>query len=326
LKTAIRAKSKIEDNRTMKKISIIIPTYNEEGNIFEIYNRIINVFTTKLVSYKYEILFIDNDSQDNSKKIITSLALKDKNVKAIFNARNFGWVRSSYYGLINTSGDASVFLAADMQEPPELIPDFVFEWEQGVKIVVGIKNRSKENKVFYFLRTIYYKFIEKIAEIEHIEHFTGFGLYDKTFINILRNLHDPNPYLRGIVSELGYKSKKIYYEQDVRKSGKSKFNFIKLYDLAMLGITTHSKIGIRIISMLGFILATISLLIGIFYFIYKLVFWDSFSPGIAPVVIGVFFMGALQLFFIGVIGEYILNINTKILNRPLVIEEQRINF
>jgi glycosyltransferase involved in cell wall biosynthesis len=316
----------MEKVAAMKLLSILIPICNEEGNIVEIYNRLITIFTTKLASYRYEILFVDNDSRDNSRKIILELASKDKNVKAIFNTRNFGWVRSSYYGLINTTGDASVFLAADMQEPPELIPNFVYEWEQGTKIVIGIKNKSKESKVLYFFRTIYYKFIERIAEIVHIEHFTGFGLYDKTFIDILRSLNDPNPYFRGIVSELGYKYKKIYYEQEVRKAGKSKFNFLKIYDLAMLGITAHSKIGLRIIAMLGFILAIVSLLIGLFYFIYKLVFWDSFMPGIAPIVIGVFFMGSLQLFFMGVIGEYILNINTKVMNRPLVIEEQRINF
>jgi glycosyltransferase involved in cell wall biosynthesis len=312
--------------KIVRVISILIPTYNEENNIVEIYNRIINIFATKLVSYKYELLFIDNDSLDDSRKIIADLALNDKGVKAIFNARNFGWVRSSYYGLINTTGDASVFLAADMQEPPELIPDFVAEWEQGAKIVIGIKNKSKENKMVYFFRTIYYKVIGKIAEIDQIEHFTGFGLYDKSFIDVLRDLNDPNPYLRGIVTELGYKHKRIYYEQETRKAGKSKFNFLKLYDVAMLGITAHSKIGVRIVSILGFIFAAISLLIGLFYFVYKLIFWDSFMPGIAPVVIGVFFMGSLQLFFIGVIGEYVLNINTKVMNRPLVIEEQRINF
>jgi glycosyltransferase involved in cell wall biosynthesis len=310
----------------MKKISILIPTFNEEDNIYEIYNRIVDIFTTKLISYKYELLFIDNDSRDNSRKNILELASKDENVKAIFNAQNFGWVRSAYYGLINTTGDASVFLAADMQEPPELIPAFVNEWEQGTRIVIGIKNKSKENKVIYFVRTLYYKLIKKIAEIEHIEHFTGFGLYDKNFIDILKRLNDPNPYLRGIVSELGYKHKKIYYEQEIRKSGKSKFNFLNLYDLAMLGVTAYSKIGIRIISILGFILSFISLLVGLFYLIYKLIFWDSFIPGIAPIVIGIFFMGFLQLFFIGVLGEYILNINTRVMNRPLVIEERRINF
>jgi glycosyltransferase involved in cell wall biosynthesis len=271
-------------------------------------------------------LFIDNDSRDNSRNIIAGIAAKDKNVKAIFNTRNFGWVRSSYYGLLNTTGDASVFLAADMQEPPDLIPGFVSEWEKGTKIIVGIKNKSKESKIIYFFRTIYYKIIKMIAEIDQIEHFTGFGLYDKTFIDILRGLGDPNPYLRGIVSELGYKHKKIYYEQEKRKAGKSKFDFFRLYDVAMLGVTAHSKIGVRIVSILGFVLAGISLLVGLFYFIYKLIFWDSFMPGIAPIVIGIFFMGSLQIFFLGVLGEYILNINTKTMNRPLVVEEERINF
>jgi uncharacterized membrane protein len=213
-----------------------------------------------------------------------------------------------------------------MQEPPELILKFVSEWELGAKIVVGIKNRSQENRVLYYIRTIYYKIIKRIADIDHIEHFTGFGLYDKKFIDILRDLNDPNPYLRGIVSELGYKYKKIYFEQAKRISGKSKFDFLKIYDIAMLGITAYSKIGLRLASIFGFLMAGISFFVGLFYLIYKLIFWNTFMTGIAPIVIGIFFMGSIQLFFIGIMGEYVLNINTKIMHRPLVIEEMRINF
>jgi glycosyltransferase involved in cell wall biosynthesis len=279
----------------MKRISILIPTYNEGKNIVDLYNRIVDIFNTKMTNYEYEILFIDNDSQDNSRKIIAELAGKDKKVKAIFNVRNFGWIRSTYHGLINTTGDATVFLAADMQEPPALIVDFVYEWEQGAKIVVGVKNKSQENRFLYLIRTIYYNLIRKIAEIEHIEHFTGFGLYDKQFIDILRNLRDPYPYFRGIVAELGYKYKKVYYEQKKRKQGQSKFNFFRLYDVAMLGVTSYSKIGLRVASIFGFISASISLLVGLFYLIYKLAFWDSFMPGVAPIVIGIFFMGSIQL-------------------------------
>jgi glycosyltransferase involved in cell wall biosynthesis len=303
-----------------------VPIYNEENNIIEIYNHLKTVFNEQLTDYVYEILFIDNDSQDNSKRIIIDLAEKYKNVKAIFNAKNFGWIRSSFYGLINTDGDATVFMAGDMQEPPELIPNFVKAWEEGNNIVVGVKNKSQENKILYFVRTIYYRIIQHIADIDHIEHFTGFGLYDKKFIDILKNLNDPYPYLRGIVSELGFRHKKIFYEQSKRKFGKSKFNFLRLYDVAMLGITSYSKIGMRIATMLGFGIAIISLLVALFYLVYKIVYWDSFISGIAPMVIGVFFMGSLQLFFIGLLGEYILNINTRVMNRPLVIEESRINF
>jgi glycosyltransferase involved in cell wall biosynthesis len=305
----------------------MIPVYNEEKNIKEIYDRIIELFNSTLAKYSYEILFIDNYSTDLSRNIIMALASKDPGVKAIFNVRNFGWVRSSFYGLINTIGDAVIFLAADLQEPVELIPQFIVEWENGNKIVIGVKHKSRENRIKYILRTIYYKLITHIADIEQIEHFMGFGLYDKKFIEILRTLNDPMPYFRGIVSELGYKQKIIYYEQQKRYTGKSKlFSFYKNYDLAMLGITAYSKVVMRIATIAGFISSIFSLLVAIFYLVYKLLRWESFALGMAPVIIGVFFLGSLQLFFIGLLGEYILNINTKVTNRPLVIEESRINF
>jgi glycosyltransferase involved in cell wall biosynthesis len=313
----------------MKKICIVIPCFNEEGNINKIYDRVLQVFNKKLFNYKYDFLFIDNDSTDNTKQLLIELANKDENVKVIFNAKNFGWIRSSVYGLINATvdvGGAVIFLAADMQEPPEMIDQFVKEWEAGYKIVIGIKNKSKENPVKYFFRTIYYKLIKYLAEIEHIDHFTGFGLYDYDFIEILRKLNDPEPYLRGIVAELGYKHKKIYFEQEKRKAGNSKFNFVRLYDLAMLGFTSYSKIGMRLATMLGICFSIMAFLIALYTFIYKLVNWDSYAIGIAAIVIGVFFLGSLQLFFIGLLGEYIININIRVMNRPLVVEESRINF
>ncbi|GHT20186.1 glycosyl hydrolase [Bacteroidia bacterium] len=310
----------------MKKISILIPTYNEEGNIPVAYNRITQVFKQQLPGYDYEILFIDNDSSDSSRQLIIQLAEDDKKVKAIFNAQNFGWMRSSVYGLINATGDAVVFLAADMQEPPELIPQFVSEWEQGYKIVIAIKNKSKESRLKYFLRSVYYKVIKHIADIDHIDHFTGFGLYDRKFIDVLKNLNDSMPYLRGIVSELGFKHKKVYFEQNERKIGKTKFNFFSLYDLALLGITSYSKVGMRCATIIGFVASVLSLIIALYSLISKLLYWDSFALGMAATTIGVFLLGSLQLFFIGLLGEYILNINTRVMNRPLVIEEQRINF
>jgi glycosyltransferase involved in cell wall biosynthesis len=252
----------------MKKISLLIPVYNEENNIIEIYNRITALFNTELINYDHEILFIDNDSVDRSRFLIAELASKDKSVKAIFNARNFGWVRSSFYGLINTTGDAAIFLAADMQEPVEIIPRFISEWEKGTKIVIGVKYKSKENKVKYILRTMYYKIIKHIADVEQIEHFMGFGLYDNQFIAILKGLNDPMPYFRGIVSELGYRHKIIYYEQQKRYTGKSKiFSFLNNYDLAMLGITSYSKVVMRMATIGGFIFSIFSLLVSLFYFI-----------------------------------------------------------
>lgn len=310
----------------MKTISILIPTYNEQGNVNEIYKRITHLFNNTLNNYAYEIVFIDNYSKDRTREYLINLARADEKVKLIFNAKNFGFVRSTFYGILQTTGDCTVLLFADMQDPPELIVDFVSQWEQGSKIVVGIKTKSKENKLMYFFRSCYYKLIGNIAEVEHIEHFTGFGLYDKEFINILKNLNDPMPYLRGIVAELGYERKEVYYEQKKRENGKTSFNFFKLYDVAMLGITSYSKVVMRLATILGFIASIISLLIALITIILKLLYWDKYPIGTAAILTGTFFIGSIQLFFIGFLGEYILNINTRIMNRPLVIEEKRVNF
>ena len=309
-----------------KKISMVIPTYNEKDNIFDDYNRLKGIMDRDLKDYDYEMLFIDNFSNDGTREELRILAEKDKNVKIILNGNNFGWMRSSFYGMTQTTGDCTVLLAADMQEPPEVMVDFVREWEKGYKVVIGIKSKSKENKLMYFLRNCYYNFLEKITENHHIKQFMGFGLYDKDFIEILRKLDDPVPYFRGIVAELGYKMKKIEYVQERRKKGKTHFNFFRIYDLAMLGITSYSKVLMRIATLLGFGISGISIVIAIVTFILKVFRIINYPVGIAAISIGVFALGGINLFFIGLVGEYILNMNTRIMKRPLVVEEERINF
>lgn len=309
----------------MKKISIVIPTFNEEENIHYAYERVTNVLK-KQENYEYEIIFIDNFSTDGTRKLLRGLCKQDQNVKAILNAKNFGFTRSTYYGLIQSTGDCAILIFCDMQDPPELITEFLRKWEEGYKIVVGIKKRSQESKIMYAIRNAYYKLIKKIGEIDHIEQFTGFGLYDKKFIQVLRNLKDPMPYLRGIVAELGYERCEISYEQEKRKYGKSGFNFFKLYDVAMLGITSYSKVVMRCATIIGFSIAALCFMVGIITVILKLCNWQYFNVGTAAIITGIFFMGSIQLFFIGLVGEYILNINTRVMDRPLVIEEVRINF
>lgn len=310
----------------MKKISILIPTYNEEANVKPLSEAIIKEFEQKLPIYEYEIVFIDNDSKDNTRIILRDLCAKNSAIKAIFNTKNFGQFNSPYYGLLQTTGDCTILMCADFQDPVDMIPRFVHEWEQGYKIVVGQKTSSKENKLMYFLRSCYYKMLKKFSDVEQIEHFTGFGLYDKDFINILRELDDPTPFLRGIVAELGYKRKNIPYEQQKRRAGKTSNNFLRLYDAAMLSFTSYTKIGLRLSVFIGFGVALISFIVALVYFVLKIIYWDNFVAGTAPILIGMFFLGAIQLIFMGLIGEYVLSINQRVMKRPLVIEEERINF
>ena len=310
----------------MKKISILIATYNEEGNVRPLANELVSIFENQLSEYDYEIIFIDNHSTDGTRAELRKLCEENKRIKAIFNARNFGQLRSPFYGLKQTTGDCTIKLVADFQDPPEMIVDFVREWEKGTKIVIGVKKTSKENPLMYFIRTCYYKTVKAISDINHIEHFTGFGLYDRAFIDVLRELQDPLPYLRGIIAELGFDYVAIPYEQQKRKSGKSKNNFYTLFDIGMLGITSYSKVPLRIATLAGFSLSGLSFLIGIVYLIMKLVFWDIFRAGMAPMLIGMFFLGSVQILFVGLLGEYISNINIRVMNRPLVVEEERINF
>ena len=309
----------------MKKISVVVPCYNEEENVENICIAITNELE-KLTNYDYELIFIDNDSKDKTREHIEKQCNSNKKVKAIFNARNFGQFNSPYYAMLNSTGDCTILICADFQDPIEMIPQFIKEWENGYKIVIGIKETSQENKAMYFLRSCYYKIIKKFSNTEQIEHFTGFGLYDKKFIDVLRNLDDRTPYLRGIVSELGFKRKEIPYKQAKRKAGKTHNNFYTLYDAAMLGFTSYTKIGLRLATFFGMIVGALSFIVGLVYLVLKLIYWDRFVAGMTPMLIGIFFLGALQLFFIGFLGEYILSINQRLMKRPLVVEEKRINF
>ena len=310
----------------MKKISVLIPCYNEEANVRPISEAVIETLTSNLSYYDYELVFIDNDSSDNTRPILRQLCSENPRIKAIFNAKNFGQFNSPYYGMLQVSGDCVIEMVADFQDPVELIPQYVKAWEEGYKIVIGIKTSSKENKLMYWLRTRYYKLIKKLSDVEQIENFTGSGLYDRAFIEVLRKLDDPTPFLRGIVAELGFKRKEIPYEQPKRRAGKTSNNFYTLYDAAMLSITSYTKFGLRIATFIGMGAGLLSFIIGIVYLVMKLIYWDRFLAGTAPMVIGMLFLGAIQLFFIGMIGEYILTINQRVMKRPLVIEEERINF
>lgn len=310
----------------MKKVSILIPCYNEEENVVPMSQAIVNLFTNELTQYDYELLFIDNDSSDNTRPLLRQICAANPKIKAIFNAKNFGQFNSPYYGILQTTGDCTISMVCDFQDPIELIPQYLKEWENGYKIVIGIKSSSKENPIMYHLRSFYYRIIKKFSDTEQIEHFTGSGLYDKEFVQVLRELKDPTPFLRGIVAELGYKRKEIEYEQPQRRAGKTHNNFMSLYDAAMLSFTSYTKIGLRLATFLGVGCGIISFIIGIFYLIAKLVWWNNFSAGIAPITIGMFFLGSVQLFFLGFLGEYIMSINQRIMNRPLVVEEERINF
>lgn len=308
------------------KISVMIPCYNEEENVREICAAVkeqLELFTQR---YDYEILFIDNCSTDRTEQFIEELCRNDKHVKAIFNSKNFGQFNSPYHGMLQTTGNCTITMCADFQDPPQLIPKLIEAWEEGYKVVCAIKTSSKENKFMYWLRSCYYKTIKKISDVEQIEHFTGFGLYDKSFINVLRELKDPTPFLRGIVAELGPARKDISYEQQKRRAGKTSNNFYKLFDAAMLSFTSYTKLGLRLATFAGILCSIFSFLIAIFYLVMKLLFWDIFNAGMAPLIIGLFFLGGIQLFFIGLLGEYIMSINTRIMNRPLVIENRRINF
>lgn len=308
-----------------KTISVVIPTYNEEDNVKPIAQAVVDVFHKELPDYQYEILFIDNNSSDQTRPRLRELCEQDTNITAILNAKNFGPFNSPYYGMLQATGDAVILLCADFQDPVEMLPKFVHEWENGYKIVIGKKLTSQENKVMYFLRSMYYRAIRKMSEVDQIEHFTGFGLYDRDFIEVMRELKDPTPFLRGIVAELGWKRKELPYEQQRRRAGKSHYSLYKYYDAAMLSFTSYTKIGLRMATFFGFFVAGVSALIALFYLVIKLVHWEEYSMGMASIAVGLFFLGAVQLIFIGFIGEYVLSMNQRIMNRPLVIEEGRYN-
>ena len=309
----------------MKKLSIVSGCFNEAGNVEELVARVAKVMSA-LPQYDYEQIIIDNASTDGTQEILRKLAAQNPRLKVILNARNFGHIRSPYYGLMQGKGDAVIYVASDLQEPPELIPDFLKKWEEGAKAVVAIKDSSDESPLFFAVRRLYYLLVEGLAEFKTVKNFTGFGLYDRAIMDYCRTVADPYPYFRGLISEIGLPIAQISYHQPARKRGITKNNFFTLYDLAMLGITNHSKVPLRLAAMLGFATALLSLLVAIGYLVYKLLFWKNFPLGTAPLVIGLFFFASVQLFFIGILGEYIGAIHTQVLKRPLVVEKERINF
>lgn len=310
----------------MKKISVLIPCYNEEENVVPMANAVADELTKNLSDYDYEIIFIDNDSSDNTRPLLREICKCNHRVKAILNAKNFGQFNSPYYGMLQTTGDCTILMCCDFQDPIEMIPQIVSEWEKGAKIVSCIKTASKENPIMRFFRSCYYKIIKKMSSVDQIEHFTGFGLYDKSFIKVLRNLKDPTPFLRGIVAELGFKRVNIEYTQAKRRAGKTHNNFFTLFDAAMLSFTSYTKVGLHLVTFAGLCLSALSILAALVFVVLKLLYWDRYSAGTIPMIIGLFFLNAIELLFIGFVGEYVMSINTRVMNRPLVIEEERINF
>jgi glycosyltransferase involved in cell wall biosynthesis len=309
----------------MKLVSIVAPCYNEAANVVELYERI----TSVLNNYKevsYEIIFIDNASEDNTVDILKSIAEKDKNIKIIVNTRNFGHVRSPFYAILQAKGDAVIIMASDLQDPPELLGEFIKKWNEGYKIVVGIKEKSEENKILFYLRRFYYRLLNNVSELDLISNCTGFGLYDRKVVEIIRDMDERYPYFRGLIAEIGFDRYEISYTQNKRKRGLSKNNFYSLYDFAMLGFVNHSRLPLRLAAFLGFLSSVVSLFVGIFYFLYKLIYWQNFQVGMAPIVIGLFFFSSIQMFFLGVVGEYIGIIYLQTRKRPLVVEKERINF
>jgi len=309
----------------MKKITLVSGCYNEEGNLEDLVRRVFAV-AQNFPAYEWEYILIDNRSTDGSAAILRQLAAADKRIKVIFNTRNFGYIRSPYYGILQASGDAVIYLASDLQDPPEKLAEFVPLWEKGFKVVAAIKNESEESPLFFMARKAYYSAVAGFSSVDLLKNFTGFGLYDQTVIEQMRRLDDPYPYFRGIIAELGYPIARVNFVQPRRKRGFSKSNFYSLYDVAMLGFTNHSKVPLRLATMFGFALSALSFLVGLIYLLMKVFLWREFAIGLAPVVVGLFFLGSVQLLFIGILGEYIGAIHTKVGKRPLVVEQERLNF
>ncbi len=326
--TSLRYNPSLESktpNDFMKLISIVTACYNEEENVHELYEQVKAQFA-KLPQYRYEHIFIDNASTDKTVAELKKIAAKDPNVKIIVNTRNFGHIRSPYHALLQARGDAVISIVADLQDPPNMIPIFLKKWEEGYKIVVGVKPSAEENRLMAAFRRLCYRVFAKLANIKQIKNFTGFGLYDQSVIEVLRTFHEPYPYFRGLVSEIGYEVAEIPYHQPERQHGFTKNNLFTLYDISMLGLTSYSKVPMRIATMAGFGLGALSLLVSVIFLVLKLLFWNSFSFGLAPILIGMFFFASIQLFFIGILGEYIAAIHTQVQDRPLVVEKERVNF
>lgn len=313
----------------MKKlISIVIPCYNEQDNVVAIATAVEDELTRCLAAdrYDFEIIFIDNDSRDNTRPLLRELCSRRPRVRAILNAKNFGQFNSPYYAMCQARGDAVILMCCDFQDPVELLPEIIRKWEDGAKIVSCIKTRSRENPLMRALRTIYYKTIRRMSSVDQIEHFTGFGLYDRDFVDVLRRLDDPTPFLRGIVAELGFKRVDLPYTQAKRRAGHTSNNFFSLFDAAMLSFTSYTKVGLHVLTLLGLLMAAGSMLIALVMLVLKLVFWDRYEAGVAPLLVGLFFLHAMELLFIGFVGEYVMAINTRVMNRPLVIEAERLNW
>jgi glycosyltransferase involved in cell wall biosynthesis len=308
-----------------KTISILTPCYNEEANVFSVYNQVREVMA-QVGRYNYEHVFIDNSSTDNTVAILKSIAGEDKNVKIIVNSRNFGHIRSPMHGFLQCRGDAVIGLVADLQDPPALIPNMIREWENGAYCVLGIKRTNEEHSLMFWLRKQYYRLVERLSSIQTIQNFSGFGLYDRKVVELVRSFEDPYPYFRGMIAEIGLPTVKFFYDQPVRRFGITKNNWYTLYDIGMLGIISNSKVPLRLAALAGFIGASISFLIALLYLVLKVLFWSTFSFGLAPVLIGVFFFSSLQLVFMGVMGEYIGSIYTQVQKRPYAVELDRINF
>jgi glycosyltransferase involved in cell wall biosynthesis len=306
-------------------VSVLTPCYNEEGNVEILYDRIRAVFA-QLPEYSYEQVFIDNASTDGTAILLRDLAARDRNVKVIFNTRNFGHIRSPYHALLQCRGDAVVAMASDLQDPPELIPAFLEKWREGFKVVLGVKSSSDESSLMFAVRRFGYSVIDRLSEVKQVRNSTGFGLYDKAFVKVLRRLPDPYPYFRGIVAELGFRYATVPYLQPQRTRGITKNNAYLLYDIGVQGIVNHSKIPLRLATMVGFCSSVLSLLAALVYFAMKMLFWYNLPIGVAPVIIGLFGVASVQLFFLGILGEYVGSIYTQVRNRPLVVEEERINF
>ncbi len=309
----------------MKTVTIASPCFNEEENVEELYHRVRKVML-QIGHYKYEHLFIDNSSTDNTVAILRRLAARDPNLKVIVNARNFGQVRSPMHALTQARGDAVIGMASDFQDPPELIPQLIEKWEEGYSMVLCIKTTSRENSLMFWLRTVYYRTVQRISEVRTFQHFTGFGLYDRKVIDIVARMKDPYPYFRGLMAEIGLPYYELPFDQPRRARGITKNNFFSLYDLAMLGVTNMSKVPLRIVTFTGFATALLSIIAAFVYLVYKLLFWHSFEVGLAPLIIGLFFLGSVQMLSMGIIGEYVGSIHTYVQNRPYVIEQERINF
>jgi glycosyltransferase involved in cell wall biosynthesis len=305
------------------RVGIVLPCYNEESNIEEVYSRILKVFEG-LPGYTFEILFIDNASTDRTVEVLRGIVARDSRVRAIVNARDFGWIRSPFHGMMQVGGDCVIQMCSDLQEPPEALPRFLEAWENGAAVVIGQKVTSPESPLFWVARSLYYKFARSIADVPLLEHVTGFGLYDRRVIEIMRGYQDPYPYIRGLISDIGLPIAVVQYDQAARRRGVTKSNLSRLFDVAMLGITSHSKAPLRLATIAGFVLSGLSLLVAMVFLVIKLLFWFALPSGYAPVVIGVFFLGSVQIFLVGLLGEYLSAVLAQVRNRPIVVERERI--